>query len=251
MARPPGPDRPLYTRIAASLKSRILAGSIAPGQRLPGEEHLARTMGVSRSTLRQAIGVLRDAGYVTSQRGSGTYVAVEPPIEPLSPRSGPVYTGFLDDLDDEATQVDERRRTQDRITADDATAAHLRLPVGTDVVRYRAVRARAGIVYGYATDIVPLNVAAAITPDILEGSPTVVDALANAGHRVAESLQRVEPALVDPATAELCGVPPGSPALALTGVGYDDDRRPVDSYTLTIVQGYGIGLHLTRANQLD
>nr|WP_281352408.1 GntR family transcriptional regulator [Phytoactinopolyspora alkaliphila] len=241
----------MYTRIAASLKSRILAGSLAPGQRLPGEEHLARTMGVSRSTVRQAIAVLRETGYVTSQRGSGTYVAAQPPIEPLSPRSGPVYTGFLDDLDDEATEVDERGRTQDRIPADLAIASDLRIPVGTEVVRYRAVRARAGIVYGYATDIVPLTVAAMITPDILEGSPTIVDALANAGHQVAESLQRVEPTLVDEATARLCGVRPGSAALALTGVAYDDDRRPIDSYTLTIVQGYPIGLHLTRANQPD
>ncbi|WP_129663961.1 GntR family transcriptional regulator [Phytoactinopolyspora endophytica] len=249
MTRPPGADRPLYTRIAASLKSRILAGAWAPGERLPGEEHLARTMSVSRGTIRQAIAALRDAGYVASQQGSGTYVAARPPIEPLTPRSGPVYTGFLDDLDDEAAHVEERRRTQQTYPADGAVAADLRIPAGSPVTRYRAVRVRHGAVYGVASDIVPASVARQITPDVLDHSPTMVDALSAAGRRVAESLQRVEPTLLDAADAEQCDVAPGSPGLALTGVAYDDERTPINSYTLTVVKGYGIGLLLTRANQ--
>jgi len=99
VVRPPGPDRPLYVRIAMSLKARILAGTYPPGSRLPGEEQLTAGFGTSRGTIRQAVADLRAAGYVTSRQGSGTYVAAELPVEPLSPRSGPVYTGFLDDLE--------------------------------------------------------------------------------------------------------------------------------------------------------
>ncbi|GAA2689620.1 GntR family transcriptional regulator [Streptomyces lunalinharesii] len=246
MARPPGPDRPLYVRIAMSLKGRILAGHYRPGQRLPSEDDLAAAMAASRSTVRQALSELRDAGYVVSRRGSGSYVADPLPIEPLSPQSGPVYTGFLDDLDDEAHQVRERDRVQDTLRADSALAAHLKVPVGSRVVRYRATRLRSSVPYGIATDIVPQGVADRITPDVLAASPTVVDALTLAGRRVAESLQRVEPALLDVEDAERCGASPGDPALAITGIAYDADHVPVNAYTLTVIKGYGIGLHLTR-----
>ncbi|WP_329519618.1 GntR family transcriptional regulator [Spirillospora sp. NBC_01491] len=247
MTRPPGPDRPLYTRIAMSLKSRILAGQHRPGERLPSEDELARAMECSRGTVRQALADLRKAGYVTSRRGAGSHVADPLPIESLSPRSGPVYTGFLDDLDHESHHVRELHRTREVVAADEAVAERLRVPVGTRVARYRATRLRHGRPYGIATDVVPLAVAGAITPDALDGGPTLVDALALAGRPVVESLQRIEPATLTAADAAGCGLAPGAPVLAVTGVAYGQDRVPLDAYTLVIVGGHGIGLHLIRA----
>ncbi|MEW2288129.1 GntR family transcriptional regulator [Streptomyces sp. NPDC047841] len=68
---PTGGDRPLYGRIAALLLDELRAGTIPPGQRLPGERHLAAHYGVSRETVRQALEVLRRSGAVaTDRRGS-------------------------------------------------------------------------------------------------------------------------------------------------------------------------------------
>jgi GntR family transcriptional regulator len=248
VVRPPGPDRPLYVRIAMSLKARILAGAYQPGTRLPGEDELAASFGASRSTIRQAIADLRAAGYVASQRGSGTYVCAELPIEPLSPRSGPVYTGFLDDLDDEAHHVHELHRSRQVITADAALAARLRIPVGSRAIQFRATRVRDGNVYGVATDILPADVANRIDPDVLQRCATIVDAMQAVGCCAQESLQRVEPTTLDVATARLCGGAPGDPALAITGVGYGVDGAPLDAYALIVIRGYGIGLLLVRAS---
>lgn len=59
------------------LTGEILSGSVAPGQRLPGERELAAQLQASRSAVREAIKVLQAQGVVTSQTGprGGTRVA--------------------------------------------------------------------------------------------------------------------------------------------------------------------------------
>lgn len=59
----------------------IKLGVVGPGERFPAERELASLLGVSRITLREAIGDLRAAGYVESRRGrfGGTFVTYTPP----------------------------------------------------------------------------------------------------------------------------------------------------------------------------
>jgi DNA-binding FadR family transcriptional regulator len=59
----------------------IKLGVVGPGERFPAERELAALLGVSRITLREAIGDLRNAGYVESRRGrfGGTFVTYTPP----------------------------------------------------------------------------------------------------------------------------------------------------------------------------
>ncbi|HKS98622.1 MAG TPA: FCD domain-containing protein [Rugosimonospora sp.] len=60
----------------ARLVQAIKLGMVAEGERLPPERELAERLQVSRVTLREAIGALRDAGYLESRRGrsGGTFV---------------------------------------------------------------------------------------------------------------------------------------------------------------------------------
>ena len=63
----------------------IKLGLLEPGQRLPAERDLCLQLGISRSTLRQALSWLARRGYLraTRGRGGGTFVAAFPPrIEP-------------------------------------------------------------------------------------------------------------------------------------------------------------------------
>ena len=57
----------LYTMIAVERR-------LAPGEKLPGEVELAKELGVSRTTLREAVRSLAAQGYVEVRRGSGTFV---------------------------------------------------------------------------------------------------------------------------------------------------------------------------------
>ncbi len=58
------------------LVQAIKLGVVAVGERLPAERELAERLKVSRVTLREAIGALREAGYLESRRGrsGGTFV---------------------------------------------------------------------------------------------------------------------------------------------------------------------------------
>ncbi|HPT51496.1 MAG TPA: FCD domain-containing protein [Accumulibacter sp.] len=60
--------------IAHQLETRILEGSLKPGDRLPAERELALELGVSRPSLREAIKKLVSRDLLVSRQGGGTYV---------------------------------------------------------------------------------------------------------------------------------------------------------------------------------
>ena len=72
-------NRRLYRQIADQIAALIDRGEYAPGQRLPPERDLAKQLGVSRPSVREALIALEVEGYVEVRMGSGVYV--------LGPRS--------------------------------------------------------------------------------------------------------------------------------------------------------------------
>ncbi|MDH0495176.1 FadR/GntR family transcriptional regulator [Comamonas aquatica] len=69
----PSPRR-LYREVAEQIRSKIENGSFAPNTRLPAERELSEMLGISRSSVREALIVLEINGYVDIRGGSGVYV---------------------------------------------------------------------------------------------------------------------------------------------------------------------------------
>jgi DNA-binding FadR family transcriptional regulator len=71
-----------FEETVARLGRAIRLGVLEPGARLPPERELADQLGISRSTLRQALSTLTQSGHLTATRGrsGGTFVAQEPPM---------------------------------------------------------------------------------------------------------------------------------------------------------------------------
>lgn len=57
------------------LRTMIASGQLLPGQKCPPEPELCEQLGVSRSSLREAVRALSALGVVESRHGSGTYVS--------------------------------------------------------------------------------------------------------------------------------------------------------------------------------
>jgi DNA-binding FadR family transcriptional regulator len=68
----------LYRQIAEQLRSLITDGEFPPGARLPAERDLARQLGVSRPSVREALIALEVEGWVEVRTGSGVYVLERP-----------------------------------------------------------------------------------------------------------------------------------------------------------------------------
>jgi DNA-binding FadR family transcriptional regulator len=74
----------LYRQIAEQLRALIGGGEFPPGARLPAERDLAKQLGVSRPSVREALIALEVEGWVEVRIGSGVYV-LERPEQPTGP----------------------------------------------------------------------------------------------------------------------------------------------------------------------
>jgi DNA-binding FadR family transcriptional regulator len=83
----------------------IKLGVVTAGERLPAERDLAARLGVSRVTVREALKVLEQAGYVASRRGrtGGTFVTYQATIGPNDEPIGRTVRRRGADIDDALT----------------------------------------------------------------------------------------------------------------------------------------------------
>ncbi|MFV2088269.1 GntR family transcriptional regulator [Micromonospora sp. LOL_021] len=70
----PNADRAVFRQLADLLRNRILSGELQPGASLPSELRMAQEYGLSRTSVRQAVSILRSEGLVSVQRPRGTFV---------------------------------------------------------------------------------------------------------------------------------------------------------------------------------
>lgn len=102
-------------RIADDLTLGVVAGAIAPGERLPSTAALMAEYGVANQTVQNAMRILKDAGLIYTVKGQGTFVRNE--IEPsdfegiVAESGSPMFRQILTRLDtigDEITSINQR-----------------------------------------------------------------------------------------------------------------------------------------------
>ena len=142
-----------FRRLQAELAKLI--NSLPPESRLPSEPDLARRMGVSRATLREAMRSFEGQGLIRRRQGVGTFVMAKVPvidtglemlesIETLAQRMG--LSVRMGDLDVE------------QVPADEELAAALNVPVGTQLTRVERVIYTDSRPIAYLVDTLPTDV---------------------------------------------------------------------------------------------
>ncbi|MFB7496453.1 FadR/GntR family transcriptional regulator [Streptomyces sp. NPDC056161] len=114
-------------RAVDGLRRMISSGRLSAGDRLPPESDLCAELGISRSSLREAVRMLAALGVVESRHGSGTFVSQLRPAEMIGSLSLTVELLPLDGVLElfEARRVLEAHAAAQaaaRITPDELTA---------------------------------------------------------------------------------------------------------------------------------
>jgi DNA-binding FadR family transcriptional regulator len=73
--RPLRPVRNLTHEVVDQIAGEIRSGRLGPGARLPTEQELMATLGVSRTVVREAVSALRAEGLVVTRQGAGAFVS--------------------------------------------------------------------------------------------------------------------------------------------------------------------------------
>ncbi|MGR6970226.1 FadR/GntR family transcriptional regulator [Streptomyces cynarae] len=112
---------PLVEQATVRLREQITGGEWAIGTKLPGETTLAKSLGVGRSTVREALRALAGAGLVQARQGSGVFVIATKPKEDWSTR---LRQAAITDVYEvrmlvevEAVRLAALRRTDDDVAA--------------------------------------------------------------------------------------------------------------------------------------
>src|SRR5688572_7659369 len=139
-----------FQRLQADLAALI--ARTPAGQRLTSEPDLAKQLGVSRATLREAMRTFETQGLIRRRQGSGTYVVGKVPV---------IDAGLevLESLDTMARRMNLEIKVSDlnieQVQADKETAASLDISEGAYLTRVRRVMRADGRPAAYLIDTLP------------------------------------------------------------------------------------------------
>ena len=215
-------SKPLHSTIANQLAAAIADGRLAPGTRLSPERKLAASLGVSRMTVRQALGELERAGLLRRVvgRSGGTFVR-----DATDMVAG--VNGLSAALRREARAGRAELVSTQVEPAGKRTAAALGLPRHERVVVIARLRLAGGKPLGVERSSLPAN----LFPDIedMDLGGSLYDAMdVGFGMRPVRVVERLETAAARPSDARTIGAKRSVPMLLVERVGYAADGTPVE-----------------------
>ena len=216
---------PLYHQLSRVLQKLIQDEAVQPGDRFPTEEAIAECFKVSRPTANKAVQFLIDEGYLSRDKGVGTYVKEKPLVE---------FTFFLDSLSfAEQFPADVPIRSEiiwhKTIPATRKVAKALNLEPGAPTVLMRRLR----FVYDRPLMVCDSQLSAERFPEVTkrkfirDSLYTTLEETYNCPVLYSERYA-VAYEVTEQEVAELLQIQPFSPVLMITGVSFTHNNRPVE-----------------------
>jgi GntR family transcriptional regulator len=218
---------PFYFQLSELLQNEIAIGRWMPGDRLPSEAELGSRVGLSRTTVRQALMRLEQKGLISRRKGHGTFV------EGTRPRSWMIQSseGFFQD---------EWTRTGSTVTSKLVQAKAgplppwacdaLGLPLQSHGATLERIRAIDGLVAMYNINHLPPSLADAALAHENPNESLYLRLKERAGVEVAGARRTLESVPAEEKLATMLEVPRGAPLLFVESVSWDINMQPFDCY---------------------
>lgn len=232
---------PLYYQLGSLLREKILSGEFAVETRIPTEADLVTEYGVSRITVRQALGALEKDGLIRREAGRGTFVTDHRPF------TGTLKVeGSLDDIISLGRVTEVKVIDLRTVKAGPAEAELLGLEPGAPLTRCTRLRLYHGEPYSHIVNEFPLEIGKRIKKEDWKGIilRVVEDKLKI---RIRDARQTVRAALADATLARLLRTRIGSPLLSVERVVLTDGGRPIErTHAYYRSDIYSLTVHLRR-----
>ena len=214
---------PLYIQIAEGLIAQIASGELTPQDRLPSERELSEELGVTRMTLRRALGVLESQGLIIRVHGVGTYIA-EPKIE----RQMEKVFRFSSKMQERGFNPGSKIISIERIVTDRALSMKLALldssPVYS-ILRLRSINKEPVMLESYA---IPEERFPGLDRYDLEGRSIYEVMEIEYNVSILRARQSFEPVIATTFEAELLNIPVGDALMLEKRLSYDEDNIPIE-----------------------
>ncbi len=222
---------PLYYQIKQNLLELVESSRFTAGDLLPAESEMGEYYGVSRLTVRQAVGELVRDGVLVRERGRGTFVA-RPKTTHIMVRT----SGFSERIKELGQTPSSKVLSCEVIPAIASVAENLHIAEGSPV--YKLVRLRS--VDGEPQLIETTHLPQAMFPNMEAVDFSQVSLYSTLAQRfdclVTAADEVFEPVLVTSYEADLLGVKAKSAALLLEIIAYDQFGNRVE-YNKSIIRG--------------
>ncbi len=149
----------LYTRIARKIREDINSKIYKPGEILPSEEEFTQIYKASRTTIRNAISLLENEGYVSKHQGRGTFVK-----DPSITQNLNHIFSLTEVLEERGYTVSTNMLAIERILPSQRVAEILKLNQDEEVFWIQRTRSADGIPVAYQNNYIVLDVA----PDLID-----------------------------------------------------------------------------------
>jgi len=207
-------------------------GTLTPGTQLPSETELAAELGISRTTLREALNILQQEGTIIRRQGVGTFLT----RQPLLPNRLDINLGVTELIQSMGLEAGIGAMDAKTIPADDQCAAHLDVPEGTPLIDLQRIRTADGKPVVLSRDIFPLSLLAQgrhlLTVDRLQDLLRTESSLYKVmqtylGLTIDYGITKIRPISAEASIAQKLMVPEGSVLMYLEQVDYDAAGQPL------------------------
>jgi len=206
------------------LRQAIQEGRFPPGSQLPSEFELMSILGVSRSTLREAMRSLEEQRLIVRKRGLGTFVSERSIVKDLS-----MNFGITEMIRQAGMTPGAEKATVRKEKAPSAIAKALKLPESGMVVVLERVRTANQRPVVWSQDIIPGEVLGdhAIQPHFLESHSLYQYLEAHLQIQISHGVAQIRPVAASAEIADSLNVHKGTPLLRVDQTDYDTSERPV------------------------